>query len=344
MGIKVLVVDDSPFMRKIITEMISEVTGLTVVGTARNGRDALKSIPLLKPDIVTLDIEMPGLNGLETLKIIKQEYAIPVVMMSSHSGEAITIEALELGAMDFIEKPVDLKNQAEEFKKEIEKKIKPLVEIKEVSPSKKQIEKVPVRQEWQKEVPKQIKAIVIGASTGGPKALLQVIQHLPENLAIPIFIVQHMPKGFTLSFAERLNMKSSVTVVEAKEGMTIENGTVYLAPGDYHMTIKQNKIALDRSPKILGVRPAVDYLFQSAASVYESSLVGVILTGMGHDGSVGMSEIKKQGGFTLAQDRETAVVYGMPGNAIKKGVVDEVASLTELSDRINWMIRMRQWN
>ena len=342
MGIKVLVVDDSPFMRKIITEMISEVAGLTVVGTARNGRDALKSIPLLKPDIVTLDIEMPGLNGLDTLKIIKEEFDIPVVMMSSHSGEAITIEALELGAMDFIEKPVDLKNQATEFKKDIEKKIKPLFETKEATAPKKQVEAAVVKKEWQKAVPKKIKALVIGASTGGPKALLHVIRHLPENLAVPVFIVQHMPKGFTLSFAERLNMKSAVTVVEAQEGMVIEKGTVYLAPGDYHMTIKQNKIALDSSPKILGVRPAVDYLFQSAASIYRSSLVGVILTGMGHDGSVGMGEIKKHGGFTLAQDRETAVVYGMPGNAIKKGVVDEVASLTELSDRINWMIRMRQ--
>lgn len=342
MGIKVLVVDDSAFMRKIITEMISEVAGMVVVGTARNGQDALKAIPLLNPDIVTLDIEMPILNGLETLKIIKEDYAIPVVMMSSHSGEATTIEALELGAMDFIEKPVDLKNQAVAFKKEIEKKIKPLFEASEVIQLIKKSEKIPTKQEWQKAVPKQIKAIVIGASTGGPKALLQIVRHLPEELAIPVFIVQHMPKGFTSSFAERLNMKSAVTVVEAKEGMAIEKGTVYLAPGDYHMTIKQNNIVLDQSPKILGVRPAVDYLFESVASSYGSSLVGVILTGMGHDGCQGMSKIKKYGGFTLAQDRETSVVYGMPGSAIKKGVVDEVASLTELSDKINWMIRMRQ--
>ncbi|WP_414839029.1 protein-glutamate methylesterase/protein-glutamine glutaminase [Carnobacterium sp. TMP28] len=342
MGIKVLVVDDSAFMRKIITEMISDIAGLTVVGTARNGHDALKSIPLLKPDIVTLDIEMPGLNGLETLERIKKEFDIPVVMMSSHSGEAITIEALELGAMDFIEKPVDLKNQAVDFKKEIEKKIKPLIEEKEEPTPKKQLEKRTTTKEWQKNVPKKIEAIVIGASTGGPKALLHIIRHLPETLVIPVFIVQHMPKGFTLSFAERLNLKSVVTVVEAQDGMAVEKGIVYLAPGDYHMTIKENKIALNQTPKILGVRPAVDYLFQSAAIRYKSTLVGVILTGMGHDGSEGMKHIKEQGGFTLAQDRETSVVYGMPGSAIKEGVVDEVASLTELSDKINWMIRMRQ--
>ncbi|MCA9765224.1 MAG: chemotaxis-specific protein-glutamate methyltransferase CheB [Carnobacterium sp.] len=342
MGIRVLVVDDSAFMRKIITEMISEVKGLTVVGIARNGHDALKSIPLLKPDIVTLDIEMPGLNGLETLERIKKEFDIPVVMMSSHSGEAITIEALELGAMDFIEKPVDLKNQAAEFKKEIEKKIKPLMKAKEEQIPKKQLEKGTTTKEWQKNVPEKIEALVIGASTGGPKALLHIIRHLPTTLAIPVFIVQHMPKGFTLSFAERLNLKSEVTVVEAKDGMVIEKGMVYLAPGDYHMTIKENEIILNQMPKILGVRPAVDYLFQSAAMRYKSTLVGVILTGMGHDGSEGMKHIKEQGGFTLAQDRETSVVYGMPGSAIKKGVVDEVASLTELSDRINWMIRMRQ--
>lgn len=342
MGIKVLVVDDSAFMRKIITETISEIAGLEIVGTARNGRDALKAIPALKPDIVTLDIEMPGLNGLETLEIIKQEFHIPVVMMSSHSGEDNTIEALELGAMDFIEKPVDLKNQIEEFKKEIERKIKPLFETKEVAGLLKPLAKKASQKEWQQAVPKKVKAIVIGASTGGPKALLHVVRNLPESLDIPVFIVQHMPKGFTASFAERLDMKSTVTVVEAQEGMQIQNGVVYLAPGDYHMTIEKNKIKLDSSPKILGVRPAVDYLFQSAAAVYEEALVSVILTGMGHDGSAGMSEIKSKGGFTLAQDRETSVVYGMPGNAVKKGVVDEVASLTEISEMINWIVRVRQ--
>ena len=342
MGINVLVVDDSPFMRKIITEMIAEVPGLEVQGTARNGRDALKSIPLLKPDIVTLDIEMPGLNGLETLKLIKQGFDIPVVMMSSHSGEAVTIEALELGAMDFIEKPIDLKNQKEEFKKEIEKKIKALFEPNSFSA----VEKIPaskrIRNELKKEIPDKIKAIVIGASTGGPKALLHLVERFPEELNVPVFIVQHMPKGFTASFAERLNMKAKVPVVEAQAGMEIQKGTVYLAPGDYHMTLAQSKIKLSSTPKILGVRPAVDYLFQSAAENYGAELVGVILTGMGHDGSQGMVEIKKRGGFTLAQDQETSVVYGMPGNAVKKGVVDQIASLAELSEIVNWIIRMRQ--
>lgn len=342
MGIKVLVVDDSPFMRKIITEMIAEVPGLEVSGTARNGRDALKSIPVFKPDIVTLDIEMPGLNGLETLEIIKQDFDIPVVMMSSHSGEAITIEALELGAMDFIEKPIDLKNQKEEFKKEIEKKIKILFEPNSFSA----LEKLPasklIRDELKKEIPDKVKAIVIGASTGGPKALLHLVERFPEELNVPVFIVQHMPKGFTASFAERLNMKAKVPVVEAQAGMEIKKGTVYLAPGDYHMTLAQNKIKLSSTPKILGVRPAVDYLFQSAAENYGAELVGAILTGMGHDGSQGMVEIKRRNGFTLAQNQETSVVYGMPGNAVKKGVVDQVASLAELSDILNWIIRVRK--
>ncbi|WP_407371284.1 chemotaxis response regulator protein-glutamate methylesterase [Carnobacterium sp.] len=339
MDIKVLVVDDSPFMRKIITETITSIDGLEVIGTARNGRDALKAIPQLQPDVITLDIEMPGLNGLETLEIIKKEYSTPVIMMSSFSGEDNTIAALDLGAMDFIEKPHDIRNQSDVFKNEVADKIKPLFEqLKtEVHIEKSFLQK----SELEDRLPKKIKAIAIGASTGGPKALFSIIRSLPENLKFPIFIVQHMPKGFTTSFSKRLDKESSATVVEAEDGMTIKAGFVYVAPGGYHMVIDNQCIKLNEADKIHGVRPAVDYLFETAADTYGSDLASFILTGMGQDGAKGLDKIKKAGGFTVAQNRETSIVYGMPGNAVQKGVIDEIASLNEISELINWMIRMR---
>lgn len=331
--------DDSPFMRKIITETITSIAGLEVVGTARNGRDALKAIPLLQPDVITLDIEMPGLNGLETLEIIKREHEVPVIMMSSFSGEDNTIAALDLGAMDFIEKPLDIRNQSDAFKNEVADKIKPLFEQKKTD--------IPVEKSLlqlnglEKRLPNKIKAIVIGASTGGPKALFSIIRSLPDNLSFPIFIVQHMPKGFTTSFSKRLDKESSATVVEAEEGMAIRGGMVYVAPGGYHMLIENNQIKLTETDKIHGVRPAVDYLFETAAEAYGSGLASFILTGMGQDGARGLAKIKKTGGFTVAQNRETSIVYGMPGNAVQKGVIDEIASLNEISELINWMIRVR---
>lgn len=339
MNVKVLVVDDSPFMRKVITETIASIEGLEVIGTARNGRDALKAIPQLQPDVITLDIEMPGLNGLETLEIIKKEYSTPVIMMSSFSGEDNTIAALDLGAMDFIEKPHDIRNQSDAFKNEVADKIKPLFEQKktEIPVEKSLLQK----SELENRVPKKIKAIVIGASTGGPKALFSIIRSLPENLTFPIFIVQHMPKGFTTSFSKRLDKESSATVVEAEDGMAIKGGVVYVAPGGYHMLIENNCIKLNEADKIHGVRPAVDYLFETAAETYGSDLASFILTGMGQDGARGLEKIKKTGGFTVAQNRETSIVYGMPGNAVQKGVIDEIASLKDISELINWMIRMR---
>ncbi|AGY82367.1 protein-glutamate methylesterase/protein-glutamine glutaminase [Carnobacterium inhibens] len=339
MNIKVLVVDDSPFMRKIITETIASIDGLEVIGTARNGRDALKAIPQFQPDVITLDIEMPGLNGLETLEIIKKEHTTPVIMMSSFSGEDNTIAALDLGAMDFIEKPHDIRNQSDVFKNEVADKIKSLFEqMKTELPIEKSVVQ---KSELENRLPKKIKAIVIGASTGGPKALFSIIRSLPENLTFPIFIVQHMPKGFTTSFSKRLDKESTATVVEAEDGMAIKGGTVYVAPGGYHMQIEKNRIKLNEKDKIHGVRPAVDYLFETAAEAYGSELASFILTGMGQDGARGLDNIKKAGGFTVAQNRETSIVYGMPGNAVQKGVIDEIASLKDISEMINWMIRMR---
>lgn len=335
MTIKLLVVDDSAFMRRIIVDLVDELEGIEVVGIARNGLDALEVIPKLRPDIITLDVEMPKLNGIETLKEIKKLYDIPVIMLSSLTGMDITIEALQIGAIDFIEKPTDLHADLNDLKIELNNKIKS------------SLKKGPVSSLIKNFVPEckttnnRISAVVIGASTGGPKALVSLISKIPKDLNIPIFIVQHMPKGFTTSFAARLDKESKVNVVEAVDGMKIENGRVYLAPGDFHMTLKNGKISLNTGEKLHGVRPAVDYLFNSAAETYGDGLLAIILTGMGKDGANGMQTVKSHCGYNIAQNEESCVVYGMPASAVAKGVVNEILSLDDISINMNKMIRVK---
>lgn len=336
MAIRAMVVDDSAFMRKIISDMLSEIPGVQVVGIARNGRDAIDLLPKYKPDIITLDVEMPILNGIESLKLIKRDYNIPVIMLSSNTNPEITIEALEQGALDFIEKPVDMKTNLDEIKNDLEQKIKGLFSNKLHLYKKNQ---QATFLDKSKIINKKIDAVVIGSSTGGPKVLVEITSRLPQNIKVPIFIVQHMPEGFTKSLAERMDKESKVKVVEAKEGMTIKANTVYLAPGGYHMTLSPNTIKLNMEDKLHGVRPAVDNLFFSASSIYKDKLLGVILTGMGKDGCAGMHQIKSLGGINIAQDKESCIVFGMPGYAVSKGVVNKILSIEEISDTINALVR-----
>ncbi|MDB6353441.1 chemotaxis response regulator protein-glutamate methylesterase [Trichococcus sp. K1Tr] len=339
MEINILLVDDSAFMRQILKEKISEIDGLNVVATARNSQEAFQKIKQFNPDLITLDIEMPGMNGLETLKVIKESYDIPVMMMSSLSGKEITIEALEAGAIDFIEKPADIKNQGESFKKQIEFVMKQFFNrTQEMTAPRSNDE----GSNPNKSRPNAVRALAIGASTGGPRALLQVMKDLPEGINVPIFIVQHMPKGFTASFAQRMDAVSPVKVVEAYDGMPVEGGKAYVAPGDHHMTVKNRRIQLSQTDKIHGVRPAVDHLFSSAAESYGSRLIGVVLTGMGKDGTEGLKKIKTNGGYTFAQDKESSLVFGMPGNAIQNKVIDEVVNLEELTDALNQVLGGRK--
>lgn len=337
MKIKVVVVDDSALMRKVLSTMINASDYLEVTEIARNGIEAIKVIERTKPDIVTLDVEMPMMNGLETLKRIKEKYSIPVVMLSSKSNEKITIEALELGAEDFIEKPIALKENGEAFKKDLETRL--LIHFPEEKITPVRHKNLKVTQDELLNKKKTLKAIAIGASTGGPKALVHVIQSLSKHLALPVFIVQHMPEGFTASFAQRLNTLTTATVVEAQDNMPIKPNTVYLAPGGKHMTIKNNRIALDTSPKIHGVRPAVDHLFESVAVNYGAHTLGIILTGMGNDGANGCEKIKHAGGYILSQDKETSIVYGMPRVVFERGHSDQVGSLCEIADIIKEMTR-----
>ncbi|MFH5834882.1 chemotaxis response regulator protein-glutamate methylesterase [Proteiniclasticum sp. C24MP] len=348
MQVRLMVVDDSAFMRKIISDAASEIEGVTVVGTARNGQDAIESIERYRPTVITMDIEMPKMNGIDALRIIKKNHPdIQVIMLSSHSveGSAVTMEALEEGAFDFIEKSSD-RGDISFITSQLETKLLTVNQI-DGKPDKKD-KNTAVRTE-RKEVMgtfdyRRTKAIVMGASTGGPKVLFQIVRALPRELDIPVFIVQHMPKGFTKSFADRLDSECPLRVVEAEEGMLIESGTVYVAPGDYHMIIHGGRITLNQNAKLHGVRPAVDFLFESASEKYGKDLLAILFTGMGKDGAEGMEKIKALGGYTLAQSKETCVVYGMPGYAVTKGVVDEVLKPEEITEEIRKIVKVKKWN
>lgn len=329
MAVRILVVDDSAFMRKILSAQINNIDGFEVVATAVNGETALQKLAIYQPDAITLDVEMPGMNGLETVRRIREKSDVPVFMLSSLQGKDITIQALESGATDFIEKPKNLRENPDSFQKELASHIRAIFQKKESQTEPiRPIKKVCIDN-------KRFKAVVIGASTGGPRALLEVISKLPKDLAVPVFIVQHMPEGFTNSFAQRLNQNAPVPVKEAEQGEKIIPGTVYLAPGNYHMSLANDGIVLTQSQKVNGVRPAVDILFHSAAYKYNKQLLAIIMTGMGKDGTLGMEVVKAKGGCTVAQNEASCVVYGMPGNAVKAGVVDVISDLDEMTKILN---------
>lgn len=339
MGIKVLTVEDSTLIRLIINNTIKDMEGVDLVGTAENGQVALEKIKELKPDIITLDLVMPVMNGIETLKQLRKFTDIPVIILSSRNDMRTTIEALELGAQDFLTKPESISRNKAEFKQDLEATFKALVQSNQSLPkTSKKVEKVTKQQPKQHNEIKEVEAIVIGASTGGPKMLTALIQTLPSNLSIPIFIVQHMPAGFTASFAKRLNTLSNVSVVEAEHNMTVEPGTVYLAPGGRHMVIKGHRIKLLDTEKVHSVKPAIDPMFHSAIEVYGGNILAVIMTGMGRDGAQGCVEVKNAGGYVIAQDEATSVVYGMPKSAVETGAVDEILSIDAIINEINKQI------
>jgi len=343
--IKVFVVDDSALMRKIISDMVNAEIDMEVIGTARNGEELLSKIERQVPDVITLDIEMPKMDGITTLKRLKTfNRNVPVIMLSSSSKTSteLTMLCLELGAFDFIAKPSGaISLDINKVKDELVEKIK-LAYMQNESRNtiafekKININKVVAQKNIDRAlkiaVP-SIEAVVIGASTGGPKALYKVITVLPDNIGVPVLVVQHMPTGFTKAFAQRLNLNSKLKVVEACDGDVIEKNVVYIAPGGYHMEVgRDKKIHLNTEPTIWGVRPAVDKLFISATAVYR--LLSVILTGMGRDGAKGTQVIKDNGGITMAEHESTCTIYGMPKAAFETGKVDEVVPLDNIAQEI----------
>ncbi|WP_291964934.1 chemotaxis response regulator protein-glutamate methylesterase [Caloramator sp.] len=335
--IKVLVVDDSAFMRKMISDIINSQRDMQVVSTARDGLEAIEKAKQLNPDVITLDVEMPKKNGLEALIELKKYTNAQVIMLSSLTSEGsnITIEALQLGAFDFIQKPSgSISLDIDKIKDDIAEKIRYAYAYK--NKTKKSNTKININLNNKSININQNKynALLLGASTGGPKVLFDLITKLPKDINIPVLVVQHMPVGFTKAFAERMNKSSNLEVVEAVDKQKIKENTVYIAPGGYHMLVVNGEIRLDLSPQIHGVRPAVDKLFISAAKYYKSGTIAAIFTGMGKDGAEGAIEVKKYGGFVIAQDEESSVVFGMPKSAIQTGCVDVVLHESDILEYI----------
>ena len=337
--VRVLVVDDSAFMRFAITKHLNEANGIIVVGSARDGIEALELIPKLNPDVITLDVEMPRLDGLGTLRRIMADFPRPVIMLSSLTVEGAreTVQALTAGAVDFIPKPSNKAN-IETVMVEVIAKIRKVARARVYKISNEAVDRNPVRSNAPRNVRSlrsSDKVVIIGSSTGGPRALNAVIPQLPANLAAAVLIVQHMPVGFTRSLAERLDSISQISVKEAEPGDRPEVGRALLAPGGFHMVLdREGQISLNQNPTVHGVRPAIDVTMISVAQRYGASTIGVVLTGMGSDGTNGSTLIHSLGGVVIAEDESTAVVWGMPRSVFESGATDEVVPLPEVARAI----------
>ena len=341
--ISVLVADDSAFMRKVVSDLIAADPEIIVVGTARNGSDCIQKARSMRPDVITLDVEMPVMDGLAALPILATELGIPVVMLSSltQAGADVTIRALSLGAVDFVPKPsgaisLDISAVRDELVDKI--KAAAAVSAGRVRALAKDVRTPAPMPAVSRAAPGMAgarKVVVIGTSTGGPRALTQVVPWLPPNLPAGVLIVQHMPAGFTRSLAERLNGISRIRVAEAEGGEAIREGEALIAAGGRHMLVMPDgALALDDSPPMHGVRPAVDVTMNSAVDLFGRRMVGVIMTGMGSDGADAMARVKRAGGKTIAEHESTCVVYGMPRSVVERGAADKVVPLPRIADEI----------
>ena len=343
----VLVVDDSAFMRKLVAEIVDGAGDFRVVGTARNGRDALSKVHSLDPDLVTMDVEMPELDGIGALGYIMSESPRPVIMLSgAATGDAgdLTIRALELGAVDFVRKPsgpisLDLSAVRDQLLEAL--RAADQVNLRGVEVLARPHAPEPRRPLLERgAVGAATRVVAIAASTGGPRALAEIIPRFPRDLDAAVLVVQHMPPGFTRSLAERLDAQSNVPVVEAANGDVVRAKRVYVAPGGWHMRVERAQgigaptIVLDETPPIWGVRPSADPMFRSVAEVFGTHAIGVVLTGMGRDGAAGLRAVHDAGGAGLAQDRDSSIIYGMPHAAALGGGVDHILSLDAMPGAI----------
>ncbi len=343
--IRVLVVDDSAFMRKLISDMLDAAADISVVGTARDGDEALEKVRTLSVDVVTLDVEMPRMDGLEALSRIMESNPTPCVMLSAHTrvGAKTTLDAMDSGAFDFVLKPSGtISLDIEKIRGELIAKIRAASKVDpEVLKTRERAAPAVPREGWVR-VGASKAVVTIGASTGGPRAISEILPRLPGDFPASILIVQHMPVGFTRSFAERLDEESQLTVREARDGDPISPGQVLIGRAGVHLEVAPNKggevVRLTKSPPRLGVRPSADVMMASAARIYGSRTLGVVLTGMGKDGRDGVKAIKRSKGMTIAEDESTCVVFGMPKAAISTGCVDEVVPLGRIPETIMDML------
>jgi two-component system, chemotaxis family, protein-glutamate methylesterase/glutaminase len=349
--IKVIVIDDSAFMRKSLTLMLESDPEIQVIATARDGREGIDKISKMKPDIVTLDIEMPGMNGLTALKFIMEQMPLPVLIVSSLTTESAltTMQAFDLGAVDFISKDLSTgSTNIKNIRKELIEKIKQITRsrliqtrfrMKRLVQSTRDKKKVNIKpnvlQSSYRDLMSNFQAVVMGLSTGGPQVLLKIIPSLSDCFPLGIGIAQHMPPHFTRTLADRLNSISKVFVKEAEHGEAFEPGKVLIAPGGKQMTFSNNghcvTTVITESTVDTLYHPSVDMMMLSAAEEFQGPLLGLIMTGMGKDGSKGLKRIKSKGGYVIAQDEESCVIFGMPQAAIEEGSVDSVMSPANIS-------------
>lgn len=344
--VRVLIVDDSIMFRRLLTGVLQQSSEIEVVGDASNGKLALTKVDELKPDVVTLDVEMPVMNGIECLKLIKERHpGVTVIMFSGQNTKSatMTIEALTLGASGFVAKPTS--DSPAQSATAIEADLVPLITgIRRKAPAPRGARSASAGTGESSSNGDTISrlakvhrsALVIGVSTGGPNALQEIVPKLPASFRVPVLVVQHMPPVFTRQLAERLNDLSPLKVVEAEHGMSVEPRTVYLAPGDFHMEVdvkgpKEQRIVLHQGPRENSCRPAVDPLFRSAAKAWGRNCLGLVLTGMGADGAIGAEALKAAGAAVIAQDEATSVVWGMPQAVVQKGAADLVLPLPEIA-------------
>jgi len=334
--INVLVVDDSSLMRMMISELLNSTSNIRVVGTARDGMDAVEKTEKLRPDVVIMDLEMPKMDGLTALCCIMAKTPVPVVMLTAMGKiEAdLAVKSFEYGAVDFVSKPSKtISLDIEEVKNELISKVRTAstVNVKKMGfkvVERKLIEKLLMPPKTDKKV------LIIGASTGGPQALSEIIPKLHRTFPLAVLIVQHLPVGFTKSFSERLGWQGSIALKEAEDNDAIKPGQAFIAPSGYHTVVKNGRIELNKKPKVNSVRPSIDVAMKSAAEAYNDKVIGVLLSGMGKDGAEGMKTIKENGGKTIAQDEPTSVIFGMPKAAIEMSVVDKVAPLPDIVGEI----------
>lgn len=341
--IRVLVVDDSVVIRRLVANALGEDPDLEVVGTASNGRLGLARMEQLNPDVVTLDIEMPEMTGLDMLRHFPVGANVRVIMFSTltEHGASATLEALSLGASDYVTKASNagsLDQSMEALRAELIPKIKQFFRFEQ--------EPASLPRPRQAAVPAQLippKVVVIGVSTGGPAALAQVVPAFPADFPLPILVVQHMPPVFTRLLAERLNAASGLTVAEAVEGASMEPGSVWIAPGDYHVRVRsgglRNTLMLDQGAPVNSCRPAVDVMFESVAEVYGGAVISVVLTGMGYDGLRGVRQLRAKGAWSIAQDEESSVVWGMPGAIVREGLASAIVPINQIASEVVSVVR-----
>jgi two-component system, chemotaxis family, protein-glutamate methylesterase/glutaminase len=347
--IKVVVVDDSAFMRKLLSVTLTEAGDIEVVGIGRDGEEGYNLVKTLKPDIVTLDVQMPKVDGLAALKRIMADCPTPAIMFSSLTTEGAeeTLKAFEYGALDFVAKDGSITGGVSAIKEELVRKVREITKQKRLQKSLSRLRTLEANKSApaKKIVPLKslprlaYKAIAIGISTGGPMALQKILPEFSEKINCPIFIVQHMPPRFTKSLADRLNGLCSLTVKEAENNELVKNKVIYIAPGGFHMTvcnaIEGPRIQISEMPDNYPHKPSVDVMLLSLTKYYGNKLLGVIMTGMGKEGLEGIKDLKSKGGYCLVQDESTCVVYGMPKAIMDAGLADLEAPIEKIPEIIN---------